>query len=352
VTAYPPATLASNQALGAWGTDWAAFRQEYPDWPAAANPGDLLYCLPVAAIDRLACAHGTAPALLAAGAAAAERAYAQLCDAHHAVSCWQGQPVRYPYLRPPAAATPDAAMSARDWSPADVAGVREQCDKAPGRFQRLKGCVGWLLTDPGFMADLGALAAQRHALPAYDRPAFPLAQPLPAPAVADDFRPAPPAVAAFAEALRTFLDRWGLVGLDTWDLPRPTGPQVPCALAPGAPAMPVRGVYLFIPFHYPVLKDDELLREIRAAQQALASAHGVALGLAGLTEYKAYAHVFDVLHLDWNVRSRYPPDSPPAGFVGAIEDAAQAALGLSAGRVEKLRKHIAACLRGRRGRAP
>jgi hypothetical protein len=39
--------------------------------------------------------------------------------------------------------------------------------------------------------------------------------------------------------------------------------MIPCPALPGAPALPKQGVYIFLPLHYPVLGDDDLLQEVQ-----------------------------------------------------------------------------------------
>jgi hypothetical protein len=188
--AHPPLTLTWHRPWKSWDEGWADFRSDHPGWPAAADTGEPLYCLPDAVIDRLAGGRGGPP--FAGDAAEAERAFAVLCDYHDAVGCWCGQPVKCPYLRPPTPPPDDRALRAHGLTPDQCAAVQEQLDEAPAPHRRLTGYAGWLLTDPDFLGDVRRLAGQWHALPDGDRPSFPLVRPVPAAAIDNDFRPAPP----------------------------------------------------------------------------------------------------------------------------------------------------------------
>jgi hypothetical protein len=210
----------------------------------------------------------------------------------------------------------------------------------------LKGYVGWLLTEPAFLKELHRLSDCWQALPSEQRPLFPLGRigrfPLPASAGALSSE-----VQAFQQELQLLLDRWGLMQLSTWDLPDPQGPLLPNPLPPGSPALPTHGIHLVLPLHYPLQGDDNLLQQIFDFQRQAARQLGLDESLAGLPHFQAYAGLFDVLHLERVIRSRLT-GSRPAGFVMALEQAIASALDCSLTSVQKSRKAISACLRGRR----
>jgi hypothetical protein len=214
---------------------------------------------------------------------------------------------------------------------------------------RLKGYIGWLLTEPAFLDDCRALASRRDALPPADRPGFPLRRGLFHPSLPVDFRAtASEAGAAFATAFFEFCDRWGLAGMASWDLPEPQGPLFPNPLPPGAPALPRQAVHLVIPVHYPLTGDDDLLTRILQEQQCLADLAGLPRSAAGLPHHKAYATILEVVHWERVITGRLGPRPRPRGFVGLLRHAIAATLGIQVDQVEKWRKAISACRRGRR----
>jgi hypothetical protein len=158
------------------------------------------------------------------------------------------------------------------------------------------------------------------------------------------------ATATFARRVVSFLDRWGLMELATWDLPKPQGPLLPNLLPPGAAALPAHGVHVVLPLHYPLLSDDDLQRQILDFQRLAARDLGLNESLAGLPHHKGYASLFDVLHLERAIRTRLRPGRLAPGLVTRLEGAVAAALHVSLAQVQKCRKAISACLRGQRSR--
>jgi hypothetical protein len=214
---------------------------------------------------------------------------------------------------------------------------------------RLQGYVGWLLTEPAFLAAAGQLAGRWHALPGHERPPFPLRRLHRHPQAAGLSAPSAPA-AAFADDTRAFLDHWGLSELATWDLPVPQGPLVPSPLPPGAPGLPAHGVHIVLPLHYPVPGNDDLLQQILDCQRQFARMQALDESLAGLPHSKAYGGMLHVIHVERVARTRLGGGAAPRGFVDRLEKAIAAVLGGSVEQVRKLRKAIADCRRGRRAR--
>ena len=73
---------------------------------------------------------------------------------------------------------------------------------------------------------------------------------------------------------------------------------------------------------------------------------------AGLPHYRAYATILDILHWERAVRMRFGAARTPPGFVGLIREAIGAELSLSVDQVDKWRRAISACRRGRRDSHP
>jgi hypothetical protein len=274
--------------------------------------------------------------------------FTTLCRLHHAVGCWRGYPVIY-YLHQPPPGPPEALMEQLGWSPHERLVARRLVAGAPDRMQRLKGYVGWLLTEPAFVEATRRLESGWQALAPADRPLFPLSR---NPLFADWGATVAPldAVVEYLKELRAFLDRWGLTELSTWGLPNPQGPLLPNLLPPGAPAQPAHGIHLFLPLHYPLQGDDDLMRQILDFQRRDARDLGLDESLAGLPHHKGYASLFDVLHLDRSIRARLPPGRPAPGLAVYLEGAVATGLKVSLAQVQKCRKAISACLRGKRDR--
>ena len=218
---------------------------------------------------------------------------------------------------------------------------------------RLKGYAGWLLTEPAFLAECRSLSQRWDALPDADRPRFPLSRGSFHSNLPEELRrTASEAGVAFGAEFFHFCDRWGLAGMASWDLPEPQGPLFPSLLPPGAPALPQRGLHLYLPIHYPLTGDDDLLARILRDQQTLAAEVGLPRSAAGLPHYKAYATILEVIHWERVILSRFDSARPPRGSVGHIKDAIAKTLGISIDQVAKWRQAISSCRRGRRDAVP
>lgn len=349
----PPQTMTTITAFGPthhWPVSWKAFRQEHASWHMLARVESPLYSLPPSVIDSLAPATGRRAPLLSATDAKAERAFRTLCESYPAVGCWLDDPVCFPFLTAPAPPPPAELMQGLGCSLTQQLAIQQVFQDNQERSERLKGYVGWLLTEPTFLEQTRQLSQSWQGLENATRPLFPLER-------VGRFRPAayigelPAEVPSFQRQLQGFLDRWGLMQLSSWDLPVPQGPFLPNPLPPGAPALPAHGIHLVLPLHYPLQGDDHLMRQIFEFQRQAVRALGLDESLAGLPHFQAYAVLFDVLHLERVIRSRLT-GSPPPGFVMALEQAITTALKCSLASVQKSRKGISACLRGQRSRVP
>jgi hypothetical protein len=319
--------------------EWTVFLGGFPKWlpaPALAEP---VYCLPKPAVAPLG--------NLAGFQAPAERAFTTLCEAHGAIGCWQAAPIRYPLLGHPPPFPDEGLTNAAGWTKAQRLQAKQASRKASDASLRLQGYVGWLLTEPTFLAAAAALASRWRALPAHERPSFPLRRLFRHPDATSI--PIPSATAEqFAQDTRGFLDRWGLTEMITWDLPCPQGPLLPSLLPPGAPALPQLAIHIVLPLHYPLQNNDDLLRQILESQRHFARIEGLDESLAGLPHYKVYGAMLHVAHVEQTARSRLPRGTLPRGFVGRLEQALVAVLGGRIDQVRKLRKAIAKCRRGGR----
>lgn len=329
--------------------DRDAFDARHGAWLGRV-PGGPLYCLPEPAIARLAQPHLGRTALLDEAAARAERDLLGLCLRHCAVGYAGPRPISYPYLTPPLPPPGPDLLAVMGWTAARGMAAAVGAATAGRASARLKGYAGWLSTEPAFLEAAAALARRWEDLPESARPDLPLqrATPALAPSGIDPGPPATDPVGAFAADFAAFCDRWGLTGMATWDLPTPQGPLLPALLPAGSPALPDRGVHLFLPVHYPLMGDDELLADILRQQRAEADRLGLDASVAGLPHHIAYAQILDVVHLERTIAGRYAADRRPRGFVGSLIEAIAEAMGQSVDHVRRLRKAISACRRGRR----
>ena len=356
-----PAYTAAASAPRALGDRLRALWDAHPDWAMAPRRADTIYCLPPPAIAALAADNRRTRPPLDASQEAAERAFTALCAEFLAVGVHHGRLVTNTQLNDQRIGLPpvDAEFMKQygGWTDADVRTVRAALPKAARASDRVKGYVGWLLTEPAFLAEAADVRRAWDALPARDRPDFPLTRPLPGaaepgPGPGRARWRGPAGVQAFGARLVAFLDKWALTSLATWDLPVAQGPLVPNPLPPTSPAFPRHGIHITLPVYYPLTGDDDLLAEVLVLQQAAARALGVGPSAAELPHHQAYARLLDVLHLERAVRSRFPRPKPPHGLTGRIVAAAVAGLGLSEDHVTRCRKAIARCLRGERDRVP
>jgi len=335
-TATEPRPLVRNTA-----GELAEFRRCHPAWAAQFTGNEPVYSIPLPAIECLAgpARAGNLP-LFDAATAEVERAFTRLCEDNHIVGVQADGPVSFPYLTVERSEL-GAGIAAFNWSVAQMDTLRGLSTAGDETRRRLRGVIGWLLTEPMFLAQVDEVRCLYEAIPVTARPRFPLARLLLAPN-ADGGEP----FRAFTEGLVRLLDRWGLMNLASWDLPNPQGPLLPNFLPEGSPARPAHGVWVYVPVHYPLQGDDALQRQIAGFQRSEVAALGIDPSFAGNTHHETYERMFRAIHLERTIRSRF--SHPPRGLVGRIEAAAEAALHLSVERVQRLRKMIARCQAGRR----
>jgi hypothetical protein len=321
--------------------EFAELRRRYPVWAERFSGDEPVYAIPLPAVERLArSAQANDRPPFDAVMADAERAFTTLCEANHVVGFRGEVPISFPLLATERAEL-HPIVAAFGWPPEQLDAVRGLLNRGDEMHRRLRGVIGWLLTEPAFREQVAEVRHLFEAIPPAARPLFPLARLLSVPGTgsASRFR-------AFGDALGQLLDRWGLATLAAWDLPNPQGPLLPNYLSDSAPARPAHGVWVYVPVHYPLRGDDELQRQVVEFQRQQASELNIDPSFAGNTHHEVYDRMFRVIHLERAIRSRF--DHPPRGLVARIEDAAATALHLSPERVQRLRKMIAQCQAGRR----
>jgi hypothetical protein len=320
-----------------WRAELDTFLKRHPDWGSRLAAVEPVYGLPSAAVEALVSRRRP---LLDPPRAAAERDFNDLLARSVAIGVWQNAPVRYPFLAPRPPRPDPAAFPGLNWTASQVAQIGTLLGRADDYAERLKGYAGWLVTEPQFLAERDRLRSAWQSLAPGQRPAPPLGRLLEVP------RPGRP-LREFGRSLGSFLERWGLTEMATWDLPQPQGPLLPNLLPPGAPADPTHGVRISLPAHFPVAGADNLTRAVRQLQAQAAADAGLTAEAAGLPHHQSYARMLEAAHLEHVIRTRIP-DPPPQGLAGAIIAAIAGHLGCGEDAVRKYRKAIARCRRGER----
>ena len=128
------------------------------------------YCLPPRAIESLSRPFRTGlPALFDSAAVDAESAFSRLCEDNRIVGI-QNQRIISFVLLTERSADLDAALDSFGHNPA----VRKGLVQRSGMSRRLRGVIGWLLTEPAFLSELSTIRSLYEAIPSESRPFFPL----------------------------------------------------------------------------------------------------------------------------------------------------------------------------------
>jgi hypothetical protein len=323
-----------------------AFRQKYPGWLESLEPKGAVYRLPREAVEGLKKPPTTRSPILTRTEAEVELAFCDLCQDSHAIGFWNGNFIKASYfLRPDP--VPRALVQKMNWTSRMVATVEQLVVKTDSIASRLKGYVGWLVTDPVFIQARDELSAQWLALPAGERP-YPITRAIRVPEQPAEGQIATHDLVSFQQSLNSFLDHWGLTRMMTWDLPEPQGPMLPAVLSTDSPAMPKHGLHMVLPIHYPLTGTDDLLHQIREQQAHLAQEYGLDTSMAGLPHFEVYGQMLEVDLLEKTIRSRCGKPGRRRGLVTTMESVIAVTLGRSLAQIQKLRKGIAACRAGKR----
>lgn len=352
--AHPSLELNGWRLVGAELDDlW----RRHPDWTMQASRSDTVYCLPENAIDALTHSGPRIRPLLDATQASAEREFTTLCAKAFAVGTVGGKFIWDTPLNPrPASIDQSWKRLAQScgWTDRDFEMCLSALEKPAPAADRMKGYLGWLLTEPDFFKDVESVRAKFDALPTDLRPAFPLQRPGPAlrplrgVSVRSERSGWP--VQEFGKALVRLLDKWSLIQLAAWDLPAPQGPLVPNLLPPTSPAFPRHAIQLSIPFWHPIKGVDDLSSEVVRIQLQAARDLGIEEEVASLPRCEIYGQIAELVHLERAMRARFAAERPPRGLVTRLIRAAADCLGVEPRRVQKLRSAITLCLQGGRHR--
>ena len=319
------------------GDSWYRLRTDYADWLGRLPHLTALYGLAEPIISRLEEPRLDRPPLLDRRAAEAERPSTG-CAVGRAVGL-ADSPIVYPFLSPPPPLLSEAEMIDAGWSEDVRREIRSLERQAGVASVRLKGYAGWLLTEPAFLEECRVLSEQWGALPNHDCPRFPLR--------CGDFHPELPEelrTTPRAPARRSGQPSSSSANAGAWRPWRPgnfQSPRAPCSRPPTAqtPTHPRQGLHLYLPIHYPLTGDDELLARILQEQPPWPTRSG---SLAR--------------RLDCPITGRTPPssksstgsgpsrvDSPksrPRGYVGLIKEAIAETLEISLDQVKMAQGHL------------
>lgn len=337
-----PSAQPKSELPDPWSGAFSTFVRKHSKWVGRFPDNEPVYALPEVVLDVLSHSNGASSRpVMDTAMVAAEREFTRLCESRCIVGVGSQGPIPYHLLTgAPLRIPPDLAASL-DWSAAHVRSAELLAEKSTEACRRLRGVVGWLLTEPSFLEQTAEVRRLYDELPSEHRPCFPLGRVVQAPEGFEAHTHG-----AFANALRRLLDRWGLMSLAAWDLPNPQGPLLPDLLPADAVARPPHGVYVYLPVHYPLQGDDDLQRQIVQFQRQRVMELGIDPSFAGSSHHETYERMFHILHLEGAIRRRF--NHPPRGLVQSTEAALAKALRLSPARVRRLRQWIRTCRVGNR----
>jgi hypothetical protein len=346
----------NSMTMQIWGNvthvrgGWNDFVQEHAAWSNQFAKTGPVYALARKLIARLEVSCLGQPPIIDKAAALAERDLSNLCHASNAVGFFERRPISYRFLESPLPPLSPELMNSAGWTPAQQRTLKEKLTpKADDALLRVKGYAGWLLTEPAFLEAVEGLSISWQSLRQELRPSFPLCPPPTSAKPADDSTLAPEAVNAFLTAFAEFCGRWGLQGMASWDLPIPQGPFLPSSVPYNPSFMPQDGIHIILPFHYHLPGDKGFLQDILTQQQELAKQQRIDPTAAGLPHFEAYAKILEIIHWERIIDQRYGERTQRRkGGVGVKVEALAETVHLTVDQVQKWRKAVSACRRGKR----
>ena len=151
----------------------------------------------------------------------------------------------------------------------------------------------------------------------------------------------------FARALNAFLDRWGLTGLATWDLPIPQGPLLPALNS--LQIMQTPGAVVQIALTAWQIPGRELVEELREHLAVHAESHDLPNSSKRIQLCGKHASFLEIHYLRLALRSRFA-EKPPLGFSDAFKDVVARVLGIQDDHARKLINSLNASRQGTRRR--
>lgn len=340
--------------IHAFDPEWNTFSSQFAGWlEVRAAADEPLYALPEKLVDCLA-QSGPRPAVLDSHDWAAECALAELCRNHHSVGIWRNRPVGFSPLDPSVPSPPSDLLNGMrelGWTSSDTVAAQRITQVTDPLHLRLKGWAGLLLSEPTFLAARDEVRQIWQSLTADDRWQVPLARTprfvAPIPKLLSPQR-ASRKIAQFVDQFDPFCDRWELAGMATWDLPSPDGPKLAILGDLHAQQLPPHYAVVAVPASVRV-PAESLHASVNAAQAFRAEQGNWGFALSATSHFEAYAQMLEIGHYEHVVSARYVDRTGPAyAFVSRLEEALSATLNLSIDHIQRLRKQLKACRRGKR----
>jgi hypothetical protein len=337
---------AETKMICDWKSEWASFREQHECWLERYAPGaDVLYRLPDAITTTLVRPLEHGRPILSDADCSAERAFDALCSKFNAEGVYRNQHVPYSYLKPPVPALSLEEFCSNGFAAEHYPRIQAGFKHLNELSARLKGYIGRLLADPTFRASAQELRRAWQDLPDAERPGLPVRRAMEAP-WSEDAKSAGRALTDFQGCFEAFLDRYGLLGMATWDLPDPAGP-----LLDGLPKAPHllagRSVLLALPAHFHVQGADDLTQMVRKLQHQQIQHAGLDPSCVGPRAAESYGRMLEIDHFSRVAGSRYGQSPRPKGFVARLHEALADCLGIGLEHFRTLHRALARFLRGK-----
>ncbi len=248
-------------SISCWNDDVERFKASHG---AEILNSELVYPLPH---DLIVAVHEKISSWFSDAELAAEKNLTDLCKAHHAIGIFHGRPATYPlFNRPEVPWLSEELFQRLGWGEYFTIqqarrGFRLCFEQLDPLWERLLAYVGWLLTNPAFLAERDRLRARwenaiqiLRAIPAYPVRVAEEKTQSRRPRDGED------ALADFVSDFNSFFERWQLQRLPTWDLPEPcganlTGEQLPSNSSSSVGRFTISiPATLRLPAHFPLQK--------------------------------------------------------------------------------------------------
>jgi hypothetical protein len=256
--------------------------------------------------------------------------------AFRAVGVFADLPITCPYLAPAVPAPPPECLEALGWQ-GQADALHEGIRRAQDIAERVKGYAGRLVTDPLFRRQRDELRRRWLSVAAHQLPGLPLSRAMPC-------VPAGAAAAAFQTAFDDFCDRYGLLGMTTWDLPDPAGPLLD-GLAKAPHLLAGRPVLLALPAHFSLLQRDDLHGLVEDLQGRHLRDAGLDPGCKGPRSVESYGQLLVIEHYQRVVLDRYGGRPRPKGLIRRLHEILAAYLDLGPEHFRTLHRQLTRLLR-------
>ena len=313
-----------------WQTRWQNFLAHYPNWWKSTPSHEPVYWLPEFVVMELTREtikdreHRGHTAVITSEEAQAENAFRECCGGFGAsvVGVWEGIPVRYELLGPSCSThISDELIQLAGW---DQSKSKNALDSELGKLQlkttgdahqRLAYAGKLTIRDEYQKEKLSLYAQWRKLNSQIDWPL--LANTADREAVAmlrkeiDTNRTLPDNAQSFLEQATTFMRKWDLYGMATWELPLPQGPLEHLPAGPIRHFLGPNNIVSAYPNPYDIPSSQDVRKEIRDQQRRAAREKGIGADFP-LTDLapraghaSMYENVFRLWFIEGAVLQRY-----------------------------------------------